>query len=285
MKKFRYILLLAVAACFSLTSFGAKSIPEKPDSGVFVYDLAGVMKPDQVKAMNDTLAEFSKKTTNQIMVITVSDLGGEDPTMFANEIGDKWGIGQKGLDNGVIILLKPKTKDEKGKVAIAPGRGLEGALPDAFCKRITADQMIPKLKNGNDYTAAAWAALKVIKPICAGEYTREQYEKEHKKEDSNVLAWFGAIFLGLIGWAIYASRKAKKKQALLEATETPEERAERLAKAAELKKKRDAERAARAAATAAAAKASGSSTPSRPREEKETFGGGSFGGGGASSEW
>ena len=142
---------MTVCLMLSVEAGAAKSdFPPRPDTAIFVHDFAGVLKPDQAKLMNDSLRAFSKRTTNQIMVISVKDLGDYDPKMYAAELGDRWGVGQKKLDNGVIILIKPKTEDSKGKFAICPGRGLGGILPDVECNHIINNKAMPHLKN-NDY--------------------------------------------------------------------------------------------------------------------------------------
>ena len=72
------------------------------------------------------------------------------------------------MKNGLVILIKSKTEEEPyGDVALVPGYGLEGALPDAFCKHIIDDQMIEPLGNG-DYYKALTDALDVIEPVCRG---------------------------------------------------------------------------------------------------------------------
>ena len=167
----------------------------KPDA--IVNDFACILKEDSIRRMTDSLETLAKKTGTQVTVVTVTDLCGEDPTMFASEIGDKWGVGEKGKDNGVVILFKAKTAESKGQVAIAPGRGLEGVLPDAFCKDIIEDKMIPELQEGNDYTAATWVALKIILPVCRGEYSEEQYNKD-KEDDEDSIGWFGWLCFILV---------------------------------------------------------------------------------------
>lgn len=158
MKKVKLLILAALAVMMSATSFAADSdFPARPDTAIFVNDFAGVLR--QSKVIDDSLRAFSKRTTNQIMVITVKDLGDYEPKMYAAELGDRWGIGQAKLDNGLIILIKPKTRESKGQFAICPGRGLGGALPDVTCKRIVDGKAIPALKKG-DYDAAVWAVLK-----------------------------------------------------------------------------------------------------------------------------
>lgn len=170
----------------------------------YVNDYACILPDSTVAALEDSLAMFSRTTSNQITILTVLDLEGLTPNEFATKIGDTWGVGQKKLDNGLVILFKPKTSDSKGEVYIAPGRGLEGALPDAFCNRVIQHEMIPHLKAGNNYTAATWAALKVIMPVCRGEFTYDNYQKKHyadgeeKEEGLDFWGWTLIIFTGAL---------------------------------------------------------------------------------------
>ena len=239
MKKVKLLILAALAVMMSATSFAADSdFPARPDTAIFVHDFAGVLR--QSKVIDDSLRAFSKRTTNQIMVITVKDLGDYEPKMYAVELGDRWGIGQAKLDNGLIILIKPKTKDSKGQFAICPGRGLGGALPDVTCKRIVDGKAIPALKK-SDYDAAVWAVLKAVMPICAGEISGDEATKKSSGGGGGWI-WFVGIIAAVVGGVAYANKRAKQKQALIEANETPEERAARLAAAEKRKKEREAER-------------------------------------------
>lgn len=239
MKKVKLLILAALAVMMSATSFAADAdFPARPDTAIFVNDFAGVLR--QSKVIDDSLRAFSKRTTNQIMVITVKDLGDYDPKMYAAELGDRWGIGQAKLDNGLIILIKPKTRDSKGQFAICPGRGLGGALPDVTCKRIVDSKAIPALKKG-DYDAAVWAVLKAVMPICAGEISGDEATKKSSGGGGGWI-WFVGIIVAVVGGVAYANKRAKQKQALIEANETPEERAARLAAAEKRKKELEAER-------------------------------------------
>lgn len=292
MKKVKLLILAALAVMISATSFAADAdFPARPDTAIFVNDFAGVLR--QSKVIDDSLRAFSKRTTNQIMVITVKDLGDYEPKMYAAELGDRWGIGQTKLDNGLIILIKPKTRDSKGQFALCPGRGLGGALPDVTCKRIVDGKAIPALKKG-DYDAAVWAVLKAVMPICAGEISGDEATKKSSGGGGGWI-WFVGIIAAVVGGVAYANKRAKKKQALIEANETPEERAARLAAAEKRKKELDAERKKREAEAAAAAAAGATTAKSvrekrqeeeeRKRRNAQKFGGGSFDGGGASSDW
>lgn len=150
-------------------------VPDAPNPPRLVNDLAGVFTAGQVKLLEDSLVSFARRTSNQVTIVTVADLGGMEVSQFAYEIGEKWGVGGSKNNNGVVILVKPKT-DTKGEVFIATGYGVEGALPDASCSRIINNEMIPEFKN-NDYFAGVVRALNVIMPVLAKEYSIEEYEK------------------------------------------------------------------------------------------------------------
>ncbi len=150
-------------------------VPERPQPARLVNDLANVFTEEQRQTLEQVLVAFNDSTSNQIAIVTLKDLGGQDKAQLAYEIGEKWGVGQKKFDNGIVILLKPKT-DTKGAVFIATGYGLEGALPDAICKRIVENEMIPYFRQ-NDYFGGVVNGLRVIMPVATGEY---KYKVEKK---------------------------------------------------------------------------------------------------------
>ena len=184
------LMLLALCAIASMAQ-----VPDAPNPPRLVNDFAGIFSDSQVRELEDSLDYFARKTSNQIAVVTMSDLGGMEPSQMAYEIGEGWGVGGKDYRNGVVILVKPKN-DTRGQVFIATGYGLEGALPDATCKRIVERCMIPHFKHG-DYYGGVVEALSVIKPIAAGEYSKEQFE-EGDDELTAIIAIMFLIFLGFI---------------------------------------------------------------------------------------
>ena len=175
MKKIKRIGVLMLLALFGIAMQVSAQIPAKPNPPRLVNDFAKIFTAQQTAALEDSLVQFSKKTSNQVAIVTVNDLGGMAPSQFAYEIGEKWGVGGEKLDNGVVILIKPKT-DTKGEVFIATGYGVEGALPDASCSVIINREMIPSFKE-NDYYGGVNKALAVILPVLANEYSIEEYEK------------------------------------------------------------------------------------------------------------
>ena len=170
-------------------------VPTRPNPPRLVNDLAGIFTPEQQQQLEQVLVEFNDSTSNQIVLVTVNDLAGQEKSQFAYEIGHTWGVGQQKISNGLVILIKPKN-DTKGEVAIATGYGLEGPLPDAICKRIVENEMLPSFRK-NDYFGGVVQALRVIIPIAKGEY---KYPTQKKSKGSGaggliVLVVFFVLFM------------------------------------------------------------------------------------------
>ena len=174
----------------------AEWLPEK--SNRLVNDYSGILSTEQVATLEQRLVAFNDSTSNQILVVIIPTLGGNDENAVAQRIGECWGVGQEDFSNGVVILIKSKSDDENwGAVAIATGYGAEGTLPDIFCKHIVDDRMLSPLGNA-DYYGALTAALDVIEPVLAGEYSYEQYRKDARREGMIALG----VFLFFIALAL-----------------------------------------------------------------------------------
>lgn len=164
-------------------------------TGRLVNDYGNVLSAEQLGSLERRLVAFDDTTSNQILVIITPTLHDCEIMDLGTRIGTVWGVGQKDLKNGVVVLIKSKANEEDyGDVAILPGYGLEGALPDIFCKHIIDDEMIGPLGEG-DYYGALVAALDVIEPVCTGEYSYERYKKE---ERNGVLGFVGAMLLFVV---------------------------------------------------------------------------------------
>lgn len=186
------LMLPVVAVLCSLAA--AAQVPEKPSVPYAVNDYAGIFTSSQWKSMEQTLEAFADTTSNQIVVVTVDDLGGMEPAMFAYEIGEKWGVGSASHDNGVVVLVKPKTRSSSGQVYIAVGYGLEGAIPDAIAKRIVENEMIPHFQN-EDYYGGVTAALDILMKLAAGEISYQEYESSGDSEGYLVVIIFIVLII------------------------------------------------------------------------------------------
>ena len=194
-------------------------IPPAPNPPRLVNDFANIMTRKQVNQLEQRLVAFNDTTSNMICVVTVKSLNGMEASEFAYEIGDQWGVRSKetSKNNGVVILIKPKTMLEQGDVYIAVGYDLEPVLPDAYASHIANDIMIEHFKE-NDYYGGVQAALDEMMPIIAGEITVDEIKKAQRKEAWMALLGFLLFVLGifaiiLIIGIIVGVKTYKKKKA------------------------------------------------------------------------
>ncbi|TXB65983.1 TPM domain-containing protein [Vicingus serpentipes] len=196
MKKIISILLV-------LYSFGAYAqnclLDQKPVQDL-VQDYAGVLTEAEEQGLRQALIAFNDTVSTQVLLVTVTDLCGFDKAEFTYSLGEKWGVGQKGKNNGVVIMIKPKEIDGKGEAFIAPGYGLEGVLPDAIAKRIVENEMIPYFKEKNYFSGISNAVFTVME-ISAGEYSADDYAKK-----ANIKTFIPFLIILLIMGLIFYSR-------------------------------------------------------------------------------
>lgn len=168
-------------------------IPERPNPPKLVNDLADILDAGQEQSLEQILVQFNNETSTQIVVVTVPSLNGYDRADFAYRIGETWGVGQQGKNNGIVMLVKPKVGNERGEVYISVGYGLEGVIPDAVANRQVIDnEMIPRFKE-NDYYGGIVQGATVIMNLARGEYTAQEYAGNQSSEGGG-----GAIILFII---------------------------------------------------------------------------------------
>lgn len=196
----RTLLTLFALLAWGMASWG--QIPDAPTPPRLVNDLAGVLSGDERAALERRLVKMDDSTSTQITVVTVADLGGYDMAQFSQELGEKWGVGRKGRDNGVIIVVKPKGPDGNGRAFIATGYGLEGALPDVLCSRIVREVMIPHFQR-NDYGGGISAGVDAVISATRGEF--EADSGEGRPEETIIAV---AALGGLLALLLYVAGKA-----------------------------------------------------------------------------
>lgn len=177
--------------------------PPKPNR--LVLDQVGILNEREVSGLESKLRQLNQATSNQVVIVILDKLCAGDAAMTAYEIGERWKVGQKEFDNGLVILVKPKVGTERGHTFIATGYGLEGAIPDATAKLIVDREMIPAFKTGN-YYAGLDRAVDTISDLASGEYSYADYQKS---EGGNAwVAIFPFIFIFGI-WFILFYRRTK----------------------------------------------------------------------------
>jgi uncharacterized protein len=155
------------------------SIPEVPKLQTSLYDNAGVLNSNQQKNLERKLLRYSDSTSTQIVVVTLTDIGGNEISSYGVELAHKWGIGQKGKDNGILLLVAVKER----KVTIQNGYGVEHLLTDALSSRIIRNVITPNFKQG-DYYGGLDQATDAIFQILNGEYQNESPKSTSQGKNS-----------------------------------------------------------------------------------------------------
>jgi uncharacterized protein len=138
-------ILIALCALLLFAPTAAQADPTFPPLTGRVVDDAHILQPDQIAALDTKLAGFEQSTKQQLVVATIPDLQGYEVSDYAYQLGRAWGIGEKGVNNGVVLLVAPNER----KMWIATGYGLEGVLTDAISARIYRNTMVPRFKAGD----------------------------------------------------------------------------------------------------------------------------------------
>jgi uncharacterized protein len=204
-----YLFLLAMAS-FTV----AKAQREIPELwGTHVHDEANILQHATVDGLERKLSAHQDSTSNEIGILIISSLEGDALEDYSMRVVEKWRLGKKGKDNGVLLLI---VVDEH-KMRIETGYGLEGVLTDAVCSRIIRNEIAPYFRQ-NNYDEGLVAGINAIVKAIGGEYKAD--DESDKPVD---LAWkekmliglfvFGILgvftFLGLVvpgcgGWFLYA---------------------------------------------------------------------------------
>lgn len=162
-------------------------LPDRPDPPRLVNDYAGMLSAGDADALETRLDQYEKETSTQIAVVIITTLDGADRAQYATELMHEWGIGQKDKDNGVLLLIAKEDRT----MFLGTGRGVEGALPDAICKRITEYTIKPKFKEG-DYIGGINAGIDDIEASLKGEF------KNDEPQDNGSSFGIGWIILAII---------------------------------------------------------------------------------------
>ena len=110
-----------------------------------VTDAAHILTTAQRHRLAAKLEGLERATRHQLVVVTAPSLGGQEASVFTKDLANSWGVGRKGINDGVVLLVAPHER----KARIAVGLGLDKELPDAVCQQIMDEKMLPHFKAGD----------------------------------------------------------------------------------------------------------------------------------------
>jgi uncharacterized protein len=192
----RLAVLLAVVCFIGAPS---PSLAVVPPSAGYVTDEAGLLTPEQTASLNQVLSEYEQRTSNQIVVLTVKSLEGQDIESYSIAVAEAWKPGQAHQDNGAVLVIAPNER----KVRIEAGYGLEGVLTDAKSAQIIRNILAPHFK-ANDYYGGIAGAVSAMEAVIGGEFTAPPSDTRQKGSSLLMVAamlLFLAGLIGLIHWS------------------------------------------------------------------------------------
>lgn len=155
---------------------GAQNLPPRPSPPRLVNDLARLMQPAEADALEQKLVAYNDSTSSQIAVVTVPSLDGDEIADYAQKLYEAWGIGRKGKNNGILVLVAQQERAAR----IQTGYGLEGAVPDALAKRIISNTLVPAFRQ-NQYYAGLDRATDQLIALARGEYQADPADAQPRR--------------------------------------------------------------------------------------------------------
>lgn len=175
---FRAVLFSVLLLSLSLVPCLSRAL-DVPQLKGYVNDYAGMISPAAKGKIETELRNFDKSDSTQVFVLTIPSLQGETLEDFSIKVAETWKAGQKGKDNGVIVLV---AKAER-KIRIEVGRGLEGRLTDLTAGQIVDLVMKPRFSRG-DFDGGFTAAISAIIDATRGEFKAPQRRAPPQKHSS-----------------------------------------------------------------------------------------------------
>jgi len=197
-----FILLL----CFCVSSFTFAQ-PEFPVLSDRVVDNANLLSAQTRTDLISLLAEHEQQTSNQVVVVTLSQLEGYDISDYANRLFRHWQLGQEDKDNGVLLLVAINER----KVRIEVGYGLEGALTDALSSQIIRNEITPAFKQ-SDFDRGINQGVRSILAAIKGEYVLKEGEGGSNRGESIFEQVIPFVLFGTVGGHLFVGQMLGRKK-------------------------------------------------------------------------
>ena len=208
------LLLLSTFITAQAKEYTVKEVPmvHLQDKSRFVSNPDQILSAQTVATIDQMFFKLEQETGIQVIVVALTGIEGGDCFDFAHRLGQENGVGEKGRDNGLVVLL---STDERC-IQFATGYGLEGTLPDAICKRIQNQFMLPYFKN-NKWDEGMLEGMKAVNGYLTGSMESLKSGNNEESEDLIImLCIIGMILIavggiGFVAWWKHRCPVCKKR--------------------------------------------------------------------------
>jgi uncharacterized protein len=188
-KKLNQYILICLLFISQIVVGQGDNLPEVPNPPRLVTDFTMTLNQEETNALEQKLTAYKDSTSSQIAIVVVKNIGNYEMNQYATELALKWGIGQKGKNNGLLILWATGIR----KIYIATGYGFEERVPDIICKRIVEQIIKPNFKLGQYYQGLNLATDEIMARNSG------QFEADpNQGEEGFPLGFFVMIFILLL---------------------------------------------------------------------------------------
>lgn len=206
-------LLVVIFAClFGIAAQALQAAePTFPELTGRIVDQANLLSAEDEELLRTDLEALEKKSSDQLVIVTLPSLQGYPIEDFGYRLGRHWGIGQKGKDNGVLLIVAPAER----KVRIEVGRGLEPVLTDSLSGIIIHQGILPRFK-ASDYPGGIKAGVRDIISVLTGDAEgvreRNAVRPDEKNDPITIIIFFVWLVIVLIVMvAVFASAREAGK--------------------------------------------------------------------------
>lgn len=183
-------ILAAALLLLVIVQARADTLPVPALSGR-VVDQASILSSGAEARLTSRLSDLESRTSIQLVVVTLPSLQDRPIEDWGLALGRAWGIGQKGKDNGVLLIVAPKDRE----LRIEVGYGLEGTLPDATADAIIRNVIVPRFKAGNMPDGISDGVDAIIAVLTG---TGEEFSPSRLESAGQTLSeWAPVLFVGL----------------------------------------------------------------------------------------
>jgi uncharacterized protein len=202
---------LCVGALVAWSALAAAQDAAIPPLTARVTDTAGMLKPEQRAALETQLANYESTKGTQIAILTVSTTAPEVIEQYGIRVAEAWKIGRKGTADGVIVIVAKDNPRDLRRLRIEVGKGLEGAIPDAYSKRIIDEAIAPRFRTG-DFYGGLLAGVERIESLLQGEPLPPPPEARPAQRDlhNSTPIWLPLIFILFVVVSMFMRRGSRQ---------------------------------------------------------------------------